>query len=91
MERHESRPTIPTTLAEERLFNLFLRAQDLPLASNIKSIVQANPAISVAAGQDRTNPLTRDVKMIDEHDEVQVIRALRALKDSGIPKPPAKV
>jgi hypothetical protein len=93
-QREQSLPTIPSTLADERRFNLFLRAAsgtDSKLGERVRSIVQAAGSIPVAAGSDRDVKETSSVTDVNPADPVDVVRALRAMKDRGLPSSTAKV
>jgi hypothetical protein len=86
--REAGLPTIPSKLGDERKFNPFLLAADpnlltLELSQRIQQLTGEKP-LSVAGGADKHNRKLAEVKINDGSDNVQLIRALRALKDRGI-------
>lgn len=83
--RESSSPTIPNTLENERLTNLFLRCclEDVDvsdLAEAVRTLVASQgQAVTVSHGSDQDC----DVRAgLESNDRIGVVRALRALKDS---------
>jgi hydroxyacylglutathione hydrolase len=80
-------PTVPSSMGDERQINIFLRAGDSKLYSadlvmQVKQLVASAP-LTVSSGADKHDPSTFTVKIEDDRDVVQIVRAIRALKDRG--------
>jgi hypothetical protein len=80
-------PTVPSSMGDERQINIFLRAGDSKLYSadlvtQVKQLVASAP-LTVSSGADKHDPSTFTVKIEDDTDVVQIVRAIRALKDRG--------
>lgn len=94
-QREAAKFTIPSSLGDERKFNPFLRAcaGNVALGNRVAGLVESlvaspNGVLTVSAGSDRTSSATREIRSVDPNDKVQVVRAIRALKDrGGLPEP----
>ena len=88
-QRSQGDPTIPTKMGQERRTNLFLRAGDPRLSSPAlvqqikRAAAEGKQPLTVSSGADKHDPSTFLVKVQADDDVVQLVRALRALKDRG--------
>ena len=84
--RNEDVPTIPSSFGDERKYNVFIRAADQQLLdetliNRTMELVAEAKELSVSSGTDRHDKSTSKISLSDEPSNVEVVRALRALKD----------
>jgi len=78
--RATNRPTVPSTLGQERTFNLFLLSDDARVAGVVRDVAGAQASLVVKAGSEEG----MDVRAVAVNDATSVMRALRAIKDAGL-------